>query len=150
MNSTELRGAKVWNNTIFNVNRSRNAKLGAIANDANGKPGFVDVSNNIIWPFPGTLYAGGSTGFGGAESTWTNNLFFGGLDPSDAGATTWGKQAVLENPKFVGQGFDFRLSPGSPAKDRGAPAVSGVVTNDFVGTPRPQGAGIDIGAYELP
>lgn len=150
MNSTELRGAKIWNNTIFNVNRSRNAKLGAIANDANGKPGFVDVSNNIIWPFPGTLYAGGSAGFGGAESTWANNLFFGGLDPSDAGATTWGKQAVLENPKFVGQGFDFRLSPGSPAKDRGTPAVSGVVTNDFAGTPRPQGAGFDIGAYELP
>src|SRR4029079_17666886 len=57
--STEIR-AKIWNNTLFNVNRSRNPRLGALANDSTGKPGGIDVANNIIWPFPGTAYTGGT------------------------------------------------------------------------------------------
>jgi hypothetical protein len=42
--------------------------------------------------------------------------------------------------------FDYRLRPGSPAIDAGA--CDGAPATDIEGTPRPQGAGCDIGAYE--
>jgi hypothetical protein len=42
---------------------------------------------------------------------------------------------------------DFTLQSGSPAIDAGA-ALSAYFTADIAGTPRPQGAGWDIGAYE--
>ena len=144
-NSTEIR-AKIWNNTLFNVNRSRNPRLGALANDSTGKPGGIDVANNIIWPFPGTAYTGGTVGFG-SESAWTNNLFYGAPDAPDKSTAT---NAVVANPQLANPGMDFRLQPSSPAKDKGAASVAGVVTNDFNGVPRPQGSGFDIGAFELP
>jgi hypothetical protein len=43
---------------------------------------------------------------------------------------------------------DFHLLPGSPAIDAGITLLE--VTNDLDGNPRPQGAGYDIGAYEMP
>jgi hypothetical protein len=42
---------------------------------------------------------------------------------------------------------DYRLAPGSPAIDAGA-AISGI-TNDRIGVARPQGAYLDVGAYEF-
>ena len=42
---------------------------------------------------------------------------------------------------------DYRLAAGSPAVDRGAPNADLPV--DITGLARPQGAGVDIGAYEL-
>ena len=41
---------------------------------------------------------------------------------------------------------DYHLQPGSPAIDRGSTA--GAPTKDYDGVARPQGAGIDIGAFE--
>ena len=41
---------------------------------------------------------------------------------------------------------DFRLQAGSPAIDAGS--TNPDVTDDYVGTSRPQGAGYDLGAYE--
>jgi hypothetical protein len=53
------------------------------------------------------------------------------------------------DPAFVdAAGGDFRLSPGSPAIDAGTDLSAAGVTTDFEGTPRPQGAGYDIGADE--
>jgi len=43
---------------------------------------------------------------------------------------------------------DLSLRAGSPAIDAGDP--TGAPSVDIVGTPRPQGAGFDIGAYEFP
>ena len=43
--------------------------------------------------------------------------------------------------------FDFHLQGGSPAIDTAAP--DNAIPVDFQGTPRPQGAGYDIGPYEL-
>ena len=42
--------------------------------------------------------------------------------------------------------FDYRLAPNSPAIDQGSLDLA--PTSDASGTPRPQGAAIDIGAYE--
>ena len=44
-------------------------------------------------------------------------------------------------------GFDFRLRPDSPARDKGMTLQA--VPVDFAGTVRPQGSAYDIGAYEF-
>lgn len=59
----------------------------------------------------------------------------------------WGEGALFLNPVMEGwRSGDFRISPESPAIDTGsdedAPAI------DFFGTPRPVGAGFDVGAHE--
>jgi hypothetical protein len=83
------------------------------------------------------------------ESTATNvmlknNIAFrtGGIDGGEQ------ESNLIEDPRFCdGAGSDFRLQEGSPAFDRGTPLDE--VTTDIVGTPRPQGEGFDIGAYEM-
>jgi hypothetical protein len=53
---------------------------------------------------------------------------------------------------FVAPGSDFQLLPGAPAVDAGLPTFLGqdAPATDVAGTPRPSGAGFDIGAYERP
>ena len=53
------------------------------------------------------------------------------------------------DPRFVdGPGGNFQLRAGSPAIDAGSP--TGAPAVDYAGVTRPQGAGFDIGAFELP
>jgi hypothetical protein len=53
------------------------------------------------------------------------------------------------DPRFVdASGSDFHLGPGSAAIDTGSP--EGAPALDMDGYPRPQGAGYDMGAYEVP
>jgi hypothetical protein len=57
---------------------------------------------------------------------------------------------IARDPMFVNpQGKDYRLQPGSPAVDAAVPASGPGLDHDFAGTPRPQGARKDIGAFEL-
>jgi hypothetical protein len=44
---------------------------------------------------------------------------------------------------------DLRPRPESPARDQGIPSITLPSAHDIEGTPRPQGAGHDIGAFEL-
>lgn len=78
-----------------------------------------------------------------------NNLAAGGsiLVPGaclvlDLGGNISIANAGLMNPA----GMDFRLTPASPAIDKGV--ATNLTTHDFLGNPRPQGPGYDIGAYE--
>jgi len=49
-------------------------------------------------------------------------------------------------PDFIVEAPDYRLQAGSPCIDAGT--AVGAPATDIDGTPRPQGAGIDMGAYE--
>jgi hypothetical protein len=78
----------------------------------------------------------------GSGSTLSHNLSGGTGASSISGVT-------VANPQFVDYAARvFTLAAGSPARNAGtatdAPAF------DFAGTQRPQGFGIDIGAYEMP
>lgn len=58
-----------------------------------------------------------------------------------------GTEYIEEDPAFVNEkGGDFRLSADSPAIDAGTPDEAPDI--DFSGTARPNGNGIDIGAFE--
>ncbi len=60
----------------------------------------------------------------------------------------WGVGSLVADPLFSDwRGADFSLRDGSPAIDSGNPELA--PTTDIVGTPRPQGAGFDLGAYEF-
>jgi hypothetical protein len=61
--------------------------------------------------------------------------------------TRFGINLSDRDPLFVDRSIgDFRLTEGSPAIDAGDPAIAPDV--DYDGTPRPQGGGVDLGAYE--
>src|SRR5262249_12750138 len=70
-------------------------------------------------------------------------------DLLDGGSGTAAAHTLGSNvdPLFVNAAaHDFHLQPGSPAMERGVSLAA--VTADFDGTPRPQGAAYDMGAYE--
>lgn len=67
-----------------------------------------------------------------------------GIDP---GTAETADHNLTIDPLFVDSANgNFALSPESSARDRGSP--TGAPSHDLVGTPRPTGAGVDIGAYE--
>jgi chitodextrinase len=75
-----------------------------------------------------------------------------GISPLPAGVTESGNQ-LNTDPRLVDPGAPltggFKLQSSSPAVDAGANLSELGVTFDFEGATRPQGAGFDIGAYEV-
>jgi hypothetical protein len=88
--------------------------------------GRLTLTNNLYYCF------GGSAG---------HNLWKNGADKS------WGSNYVLTDPKFVSRSDNnLHLLSSSPAINAGT--ASTTPTTDFDGVARPQGNGVDIGAYE--
>jgi parallel beta-helix repeat protein len=144
----------VVNNTSFSNSYGETILQGEISvmNSDN-----VRVYNNIAFPNP---YRPALTN-GRYERPKPNssvvfdyNLTFGGtgfFDPNLSDPISIRNNLVGVNPKFVGatytNGRDFRLQTNSPAIDKGS--LSYLVRYDFDKSLRPQGAGIDMGAYEM-
>jgi hypothetical protein len=146
-NTNTLHGCRVYNNTFYNNNTLDSEIHGVLMNDW-GFPGdALDMRNNIFWARNGTPYAAGSVGFDDAIGVIRRNLWFG------AGDTGFGFDAnpLHADPQLVDPGTDFHIaSVASPAVDAGDATSASLVTNDFdADHPRPQGAAIDVGAYEL-
>ncbi|HJQ83336.1 MAG TPA: right-handed parallel beta-helix repeat-containing protein, partial [Candidatus Binatia bacterium] len=119
-------GNTVANNVLYDFHSFR----GAIAIDASSRPGFVADHNAVIDRFSSD---GGDTVIGLAA--WQAL----GYDLHSFVATP----AAL----FLVPGSDFHLRADAPAIDAGTSA--GAPAEDLDGGPRPVGAGVDVGAYEL-
>jgi hypothetical protein len=140
----------IYNNTTYFFPVSYPAGYSSNLLICTGTGGAVALKNNI---FAHNLTANDqSTAFlsgGCAGVTEDHNLGFG---PNVKGTWTPGKGAgdIVGNPMFVStdptQPNAFQLGAGSPAADVGAALP---VYQDYAGAPRPAGAGIDIGAFEL-
>jgi hypothetical protein len=116
------------NNTVVNC--------GGGGVNLGGQTGGGYAANNIaVNANLGGLYSNSS-------NTWVNNLVFGGRTSAGVSGDTG---TIVADPRFVSS-TDRHLQLGSPAIDSGtanqAPAV------DIEGNARPQGLGVDRGAYE--
>jgi parallel beta-helix repeat protein len=119
--------SRVYNNTI-----TGNKYSGGIVT---GYQSGTIIANNILYNNTANFEIQVSSQ---PPVSYTNNL----CGTSQTGC------AVVASPLFVNPGANrYDLQPGSPAIDNGA-ILSDIPTVDIAGTPRPQGASWDIGAYE--
>jgi len=105
------------------------------------------IANNLFYqPLTAGVWFSGATT---SNVTVEYNLTMGGTAAEGNGAgVTLSHNLDNTDPKLVNApALDFQLSAGSPAIDAGVPLA--YVSNDFLGTSRPQGAGYDIGAFEF-
>ena len=125
----------IYNNTVYG-----RAQQGIYVNMPSIKN--IVIRNNISvnnW-IPIKIKEG--VGIDVSEVIIENNLSYGSLQTGD-----FGINPVLEDPQFVNiNEGNFELKRTSPAIDRGISV--GAPRIDFKGTPRPQGNGYDIGAFE--
>lgn len=145
-NTRDLHGARLYHNTFYNTVMGGNTFYGALSNDWTLPGDALDVRNNIFYVAAGTKYLSGSVGFGGSLGTFARNLWYGGSSSFSIDAT-----ALNVDPRFVVNGSNFHLQTNSQAINAATAtaSVSALVTTDYDATVgRPQGAGLDIGAYE--
>ncbi len=95
---------------------------------------FSQDDHNLLYNAAGSnVYATGS----GCSGAYSLSAY--------QSATGKGSGSIQANPLFVTTGSNFHLQATSPAIDK---SVNLGLSSDLDGTPRPQGAGYDIGAYE--
>jgi hypothetical protein len=141
----------IYNNTAYFFPTTFPVDYGANLVSIGGTTGSMVVQNNIF--AHGLTLTNEQTAFINTDkmATVTENH---NLGYAPKGQGTWkpgtGAGDVVGNPMFVSTDPNnanaFRLSTGSGATDLG---VSVPVYQDSAGSPRPSGAGWDIGAFEL-
>lgn len=139
-----IKDARVLNNTLVGGPRNVDWSAGFFTNCRKGE-GWV-FRNNIIDGLAGDIPG---------DTQFSHNLYtFRG--PWQLATADRPERPLADGERFAadpGAVFadaaadDFRPQPGGPAIDTGTPLGDAVPT-DIEGTPRPQGAGWDIGAYE--
>ncbi len=140
--------SEIFNNTIFNcISGGISVGTGGYYTLDSSLIGRFHVVNNIAYGNPG--YGFNDFGDVGNDSYAKNNMAFAnGTDYALDQVTTSGN--LTANPLFVNYiatgGGNYHLQSTSTAIDAGL--SSGAPTFDLDGIVRPQGAGVDIGAYE--
>jgi parallel beta-helix repeat protein len=138
----------VVNNTCFENGRVEDTRCELSAADVRD----VRLSNTIVQPLQGQpavrVVAWFESKYGPIENVYLDGALVPDLAtsgiPSDLGATN----VIAGDPAFVDPARgNFRLSPQSAAVNGGSGAL--FMPKDLEGTARPQGAGVDLGAYEL-
>ena len=132
----------IYNNTVYNCGSRGNRQAAFMKNGANANL-LMRLRNNIAYQAAGgDGRPEGYTGGPAAQFDGSANLWFG------TEAEPPGFAADLNaDPQFADlANLDFHLLPGCPAIDAGA-AIEGLGT-DLDGIARPQGAALDLGAYE--
>jgi hypothetical protein len=129
----------ITNNTFVNTTGSTRGSIVTGCGERVNGPRDIYVRNNIFYRTAGVQWQrGGETG----RLVEDHNDWYGGT----LGFTPNGTD-MTSNPLFVNlNADDFRLQSGSPAIDAGTPTDG--PASDVVRSPRPQGARLDIGAYE--
>ena len=153
-NTTDLKGCVVYNNTFYNTDLHGQSGYGSVANDWNLPAGAVQFRNNIFVAYNGTSYISGANGFDSTNSSFSNNLYYGGSGSAAADAAALDGQAVMSNPLFTAlppvpatppspsnqvsipasSAFNlgyFTLQSGSPARGAGSDAASSLILSDF-------------------
>jgi hypothetical protein len=139
----------VSNNLVF-----KNGAGGIVIGQGDG-PNYGEVaadnfvvSNNIA--VDNGEFGIEESGATGPNNRYLHNIVSGNAEQGLDLATGTESGTISVDPCFVnyrpdGTG-DYRLQPTSPGIDAGIP--EGAPATDIVGTPRPRGAGVDIGPYE--
>lgn len=137
--------AIVLNNTTYQNGQSDGGFGVGIDNEfiMQGSVG-ARIYNNIFSGKPGELPSSVS---GSSDVLQNNNLTFSNFSN---GYFTGNQNIVGKDPLFVNAAAgDFRLSDASPAVNRGSAVAGQYALTDLLGVARPQGAGVDMGAYEF-
>jgi hypothetical protein len=146
---------KVLNNVVYNIFPEPGCttydcladSMGIIVQNWQGSTENIEIKNNIVYQVP----------YGIGRYEWSRdypvsissdyNIVYGASLESFHGIPQ-NSHDLVSNPEFVNpENGNFHLQSYSPAIDAGTTLSD--VTIDFEGTPRPQGAGYDIGAYEF-
>jgi len=132
---------KAYNNTIYLTDR---ASQGVVCS-AGCSRDILSLKNNIVWAEAKTVYAD-------APFDESNNIYWNtaGAPFIQLKGSSMSPSSRKANPKFVNpQAGDFHLQPTSPAINSGsAIVVAAGYSTDIDGKAIPQGAGMDIGAFE--
>lgn len=145
---------KIYNNTLsggdaggIGINVPQGADVENNIIDQCGTPlGIHGIDKSTIVDYNLYTFAKGGNGLATVDSNGT--FRFANDFASWQQSTGLDAHTVVANPMFVAPGSDFHLQAGSPAIDKGTSKTLGVAPRDKDGIQRPQGAGVDIGAYE--
>ncbi len=133
----------IVNNTFAFANPDRDGQI-----TIGGGTSNVVIANNIFFhPRAAALTVDSCSGI--ANVMLAHNLADVGVlqsGPSNCNFTDDSNVLATDPDLAAPDAFDFQLAATSPAIDRGT--SSGAPDHDLAGTARPQGAGIDVGAYE--
>ncbi len=147
------------NNLVVNNTISTNATGGAALRIADDSAGNTVFNNILLSGNPGSgsvdMESGDMAGFTCDYNVVGNRFYSDGSTLSFSGWQGYGFD--LHSPQATAAQLfiniasgTYLLKTGSPAIDAGIAAQAGMSapTADLIGTPRPQGNGFDIGAYE--
>jgi len=153
LNGSLLSNWTITGNTIFNAGDNAHNSGGPFIFwcESGGTCDYNKFNDNIFANTQGgyCFWEENAGGTLGPNNQYNNNVNYncGGQNILVTGKPS---NTVTSNPMFMnytGDRYgDYHLQPGSPAIDRGSTA--GAPTKDYDGVARPQGAGIDIGAFE--